>query len=98
MQLGYAIQRKLAENHEFRELEEAKAVIKKLKKQAEEDKKVIAILRDATAFLPGEPEIKYGLLYPLKDEGHSLKKECELLKASASGFYDWLKNKTSKRT
>jgi len=42
--------KKLEENQEFRELEEAKAEIKKLKKQAEEDKKVIAILKDATAF------------------------------------------------
>ena len=42
--------KKVDENQEFRELEEAKAEIKKLRKQAEEDKKVIAILKDATAF------------------------------------------------
>ena len=42
--------KKLNENQEFRELEEAKAEIKKLRKQAEEDKKVIAILKDAAAF------------------------------------------------
>lgn len=42
--------KKIDENQEFRELEEARAEIKKLRKQAEEDKKVIGILRDATAF------------------------------------------------
>ena len=42
--------RKIEENEDFRELERLKAENKKLKKQAEEDKKVIAILRDATAF------------------------------------------------
>ena len=34
----------------FKELEEARKEIKRLKKQAEEDKKVIAILKDAAAF------------------------------------------------
>jgi transposase len=42
--------KKIDENNEIRQLEEAKAEIKKLRKQVEEDKKVIAILRDATAF------------------------------------------------
>lgn len=41
--------------------------------------------------------MKNGLLYLLKGEGHSLKKSCELLKASTSGFYDWLKRKSSPR-
>ena len=41
---------KMNENAEFNELEKAKAEIKKLKKQSEEDRKVIAILKDATAF------------------------------------------------
>jgi len=41
---------KMDSDNEFRELEEAKAEIKKLRKQAEEDKKVISILRDAAAF------------------------------------------------
>jgi hypothetical protein len=39
-----------SEDADFRELEDTKAEIKKLRKQAIEDKKVIAILRDATAF------------------------------------------------
>lgn len=42
--------KKMDENAEFKALEEAKAEIKKLKRQAEEDKKVIAILKDAAAF------------------------------------------------
>ena len=42
--------KKMDEDAEFRELEEAKAEIKRLRKQAEEDKKVIAILKDAAAF------------------------------------------------
>lgn len=42
--------KKMEENLEFRELEEAKAEIKKLRKEAAEDKKVIAILKDAAAF------------------------------------------------
>ena len=41
---------KMELNDEFRELEEAKVEIKRLKKQALEDKKVIAILKDAAAF------------------------------------------------
>ncbi|PIR35126.1 MAG: hypothetical protein COV37_10020 [Bdellovibrio sp. CG11_big_fil_rev_8_21_14_0_20_39_38] len=42
--------KRMNEDAEFREFEEAKAEIKKLRKQAEEDKKVIAILKDAAAF------------------------------------------------
>lgn len=42
--------KKIEKNVDFRELEEAKAEIKRLKKQAEEDKKVISILKDAAAF------------------------------------------------
>ena len=42
--------KKIDEDADFRELEDTKAEIKKLRKQAIEDKKVIAILRDATAF------------------------------------------------
>lgn len=41
-------------NDEFAELEAAKAEIKKLRKQANEDKKVIAILKDAAAFFSQE--------------------------------------------
>lgn len=41
--------------------------------------------------------MKFGLLYLLQDEGHSLKKSCGLLKVSTSGFYDWVKKKSSKR-
>ena len=42
--------KKIEENADFKELEEARKEIKRLKKQAEEDKKVIAILKDAAAF------------------------------------------------
>jgi transposase len=42
--------KKRDEDADFRELEDTKAEIKKLRKQSIEDKKVIAILRDATAF------------------------------------------------
>jgi len=42
--------KKVEENTEFRELEEAKKEIKKLKKDLESEKKVVAILKDATAF------------------------------------------------
>ena len=41
---------KMEESSEFQELEVAKTEIKRLKKQAAEDKKVIAILKDAAAF------------------------------------------------
>lgn len=41
--------------------------------------------------------MKNGVLYLLKEEGHSLKKSCELLRASTSGFYDWLKRKSAPR-
>jgi len=41
--------------------------------------------------------MKFGLLYLLKDEGHPLNKACKLLEASTSGFYDWLKGRSSKR-
>lgn len=41
---------KIDSDAEFQEIEQLKAENKKLKKQAEEDKKVIAILRDAAAF------------------------------------------------
>lgn len=42
--------KKLSDDSEFCELEQAKAEIKKLRKEAAEDKKVIAILKDCTAF------------------------------------------------
>ena len=45
---------KIEEDQEFAELEAAKAEIKKLKKEAAEDKKVIAILKDAAAFFSQE--------------------------------------------
>lgn len=42
--------KKMEADAEFREIEQLKAENKKLKKQAEEDKKVISILKDAAAF------------------------------------------------
>lgn len=42
--------KKLNENTEFRELEEAKKEIKRLKKELETEKKAVAILKDATIF------------------------------------------------
>jgi len=42
--------KKMVEDTEFRNIELLKAENKKLKKQVEEDKKVIAILKDATVF------------------------------------------------
>lgn len=42
--------KKIEEDSEFREIEQLKAENKRLKKQTEEDKKIIAILKDATAF------------------------------------------------
>ena len=41
--------------------------------------------------------MKYKGLVLLKHEGHSIKKCCELLKVSDSGFYDWIKRKPSQR-
>lgn len=41
---------KMEESDEFRENQNLKAEIKKLKKQAEDDKKTILLLRDATVF------------------------------------------------
>jgi len=41
--------------------------------------------------------VKYRGIILLKDEGHSVKKCCELLKISYSSFYDWSKKKPSKR-
>lgn len=41
--------------------------------------------------------MKYRGLVLLKEEGHPIKLCCELLKASCSGFYDWLKRPPSKR-
>jgi len=41
---------KIDEDSEFKEIEQLKAENKRLKKEANEDKKVIAILKDATAF------------------------------------------------
>jgi transposase len=40
----------IEENSEFKDLELAKREIKKLKKELESEKKVVAILKDATAF------------------------------------------------
>ncbi len=42
--------KKMDEDSEFRGLEEAKEEIKKLKKELLEEKKITAILKDATAF------------------------------------------------
>ncbi len=42
--------KRITEDAEFHEHGQARKEIKKLRKQADEDKKVIAILRDATAF------------------------------------------------
>lgn len=42
--------KKMDENQEFRELEEAKKEIKKLRKELESEKKSVAILKDAAAF------------------------------------------------
>jgi len=41
--------------------------------------------------------VKYKGLVLLKEEGHSIKHCCDLLKVSYSGFYDWIKRKPSKR-
>ena len=41
--------------------------------------------------------MRYRGLKLLKDEGHPVKFCCQLLKISYSGFYDWLKPKTSKK-
>lgn len=46
--------KRIDEDQEFAELEAAKIEIKKLKKEAAEDKKVIAILKDAAAFFSQE--------------------------------------------
>jgi len=42
--------KKIDEDSEFRELEAAKSEIKKLRKELESEKKITAILKDATAF------------------------------------------------
>lgn len=42
--------KKMENNDEFRELEDAKKEIKQLKKELNHEKKVTAILKDATAF------------------------------------------------
>lgn len=42
--------KRMEENQEFRDIEQLKAENKKLKKELEKEKKVTAILRDATAF------------------------------------------------
>lgn len=47
--------------------------------------------------MSGSPEIRYRGVILLKKEGHSIKKCCELLKVSSSGFYDWQKRRPSKR-
>ncbi|PIR35127.1 MAG: IS3 family transposase [Bdellovibrio sp. CG11_big_fil_rev_8_21_14_0_20_39_38] len=47
--------------------------------------------------MSGSPEVKYRGVALLKNEGHSVKKCCELLKVSYSGFYDCLNRKPSKR-
>jgi putative transposase len=39
--------------------------------------------------------VKYRGLVLLREEGHSVKMSCKLLKVSYSGFYDWLKRKPS---
>ena len=41
--------------------------------------------------------MKNGVLCFLREKGHSLKKSCELLRASTSGFYDRLKRKSAHR-
>ena len=41
--------------------------------------------------------MKYRGVKLLKTEGHSIKKCCELLKISYSGFYDWQRRRPSKR-
>ena len=41
--------------------------------------------------------MKYRGLVLLVDEGHPIRKCCELLRISFSGFYKWLKNNSSKR-
>jgi putative transposase len=41
--------------------------------------------------------VKYRGLVLLKNEGHSIKRSCELLKVSYSGFYDWIKRRPSQR-
>ena len=46
---------KIDENEEFKKLEEARAEIKRLKKELETEKKTVAILRDATAFFCQNP-------------------------------------------
>ena len=42
--------KKLSERTDFKELEAAKAEIKKLKRELESERKAVAILKDATAF------------------------------------------------
>ena len=42
--------KKMDEDAEFRELEEAKAEIKRLRKELDSEKKAVAILKDAAAF------------------------------------------------
>ena len=42
--------KKIEENTDFKELEEAKAEIKKLKRELESERKAVAILKDAAAF------------------------------------------------
>lgn len=42
--------KKLSENREFSDLEEARKEIKRLKKELSEEKKSVAILKDAAAF------------------------------------------------
>lgn len=42
--------KKIQENSDFKELEEAKKEIKKLKRELESERKAVAILRDAAAF------------------------------------------------
>jgi len=42
--------KKMDEDAEFRELEEAKAEIKKLRKELDSEKKAVSILKDAAAF------------------------------------------------
>lgn len=56
--------KKMEKSGEFRELEEARAEIKKLRKQAEQDKKVIAILRDATSFFVRIPRNEKWIAVP----------------------------------
>lgn len=42
--------KKVVEDHEFRELEEAKQEIKRLRKELDNERKVVGILKDAAAF------------------------------------------------